>query len=82
MTDDRQPTRPVPLPGGPAEGKGTVSVAHVQLGVRAIEALRALPRNDPEGAHVTADAILCDLLNQLGFGAVVAEYEAIEKWYA
>ena len=35
-----------------------------------------------EGDHRKADAILCSLLNELGFGSVVKEFAKIEKWYA
>ena len=37
---------------------------------------------DLESAHGTADQVLCDLLTELGYGDVVAEYDKIEKWYA
>jgi len=38
--------------------------------------------DDLESAHGTADRVLCDLLTELGYGDVVAEYDKIEKWYA
>lgn len=37
---------------------------------------------DPEPAHAHADKVLCDLLIQLGYGDVVAEWHKVEKWYA
>lgn len=37
---------------------------------------------DQEIAHVEADGVLCDLLYDLGYEAVVAEYHKIDKWYA
>ncbi|NNG05213.1 MAG: hypothetical protein HKM95_14110 [Inquilinus sp.] len=36
---------------------------------------------DLEQAHIDADKVLCDLLTALGFGSVVAEFEAIDKYY-
>ncbi|MEE8270814.1 MAG: hypothetical protein V3R98_03655 [Alphaproteobacteria bacterium] len=36
---------------------------------------------DLELAHVEADRVLCDLLTKLGFNNIVAEYEAIDKYY-
>lgn len=47
---------------------------------QAIEKLKALTRTDPESAHVDADAILCDLLNGLGYGDVVEEFLNVPKW--
>ena len=45
--------------------------------------LKALQSNsDIESAHNQADKILCDLLNSLGYTAVVNEFENLEKWYA
>lgn len=38
--------------------------------------------DDTESAHVRADDLLCMLLINLGYDDVVAEYVAIEKWYA
>lgn len=35
-----------------------------------------------EEAHVDADEILCELLQSLGYGDVVDEYEKVGKWYA
>lgn len=32
--------------------------------------------------HLEADNLLCELLRELGYGAVVDEYEKIDKWYA
>lgn len=36
---------------------------------------------DLEQAHIDADRVLCDLLSALGFKSVVAEFEAIDKYY-
>ena len=38
--------------------------------------------HDVEGGHSDADAILCELLERLGFGEVVELYNSIEKWYS
>lgn len=49
----------------------------------AIEMLKACQTNgDIECAHCDADEVLCELLNSLGFGDVVAEWEKVDKWYA
>lgn len=37
---------------------------------------------DCEIAHIEADALLCELLRQLGYGDVVEAWEKVEKWYA
>ena len=37
---------------------------------------------DTEGAHVFADAVLCQLLSDLGYDDVVKAYHEISKWYA
>lgn len=49
----------------------------------ALNELRKLQKNDDtEHAHSYADDVLCELLRFHGFGDVVDEYEAIDKWYA
>ncbi len=49
----------------------------------ALKRLDALAESgDTEAAHSEADDILCDLLKELGYGAVVAAWEQIDKWYA
>lgn len=49
-----------------------------------IDRLKALRGDgwEPESAHFRADDLLCMLLINLGYDDVVAEYVAIEKWYA
>lgn len=37
---------------------------------------------DTETAHVAADNILCEILEELGFTDIVKEYSKIDKWYA
>ena len=42
----------------------------------------ALDDGDEEIGHIECDGVLCDLLNELGFGEIVEIYERQEKWYA
>lgn len=49
---------------------------------RALELLEECPKGDPEAAHPLADEVLCDLLESLGYGDVVAAWRKIDKWYA
>jgi predicted GNAT family N-acyltransferase len=54
-----------------------------QLMAEAIEKLKVQVENmDYESAHSEADDILCELLNKLGFSAVVDEWNKVGKWYA
>ena len=46
------------------------------------ERLKSDPDYDEELAHPDADAVLCDLLKELGFEDVVELYEKVPKWYA
>jgi len=56
---------------------------HKALALAAIDKLRPLvDSGDWEEAHSDADRVLCDLLNALGFGDVVTQWEAVPKWYA
>ena len=36
---------------------------------------------DTEMAHCNADSVLCNLLEELGYGEVVEVYNEIDKWY-
>jgi hypothetical protein len=48
-----------------------------------IEKLHALKDlGNEEQAHIRADALLCQLLRDLGYADVVEAYEQIDKWYA
>lgn len=38
--------------------------------------------DDTEHAHVEADGILCELLEELGYVELVAAFRALYKWYA
>lgn len=46
---------------------------------RFVELMRSLPKNDPEAAGSVADALLCDLVRQCGYGDVVDAYNAVDK---
>lgn len=50
---------------------------------RELEELIKLRYNsDTEVAHVRADNLLCDILEQLGEDAIVKAFHDIKKWYA
>lgn len=38
--------------------------------------------NDTEYAHIEADDVLTDLLNELGYNDILDEYSKVDKWYA
>jgi hypothetical protein len=46
------------------------------------ELTEAQANGDIEVAHATADRVLCDLLESLGFADVVEAYNKVDKWYA
>ena len=49
----------------------------------ALAKLEEIAKNtDTEHAHVEADRVLMELLNDLGYDDVVAAYDAIDKWFA
>ena len=49
----------------------------------AIEKMKECVNNDDtEVAHINADAVLCDVLTQLGYKELVDLYEKVKKWYA
>lgn len=37
---------------------------------------------DTEDAHSNADDILCEILVELGYGALVEVYKKVPKWYS
>lgn len=37
---------------------------------------------DTEAAHCSADEVLCELLESLGFSDVVDAWKEVSKWYA
>lgn len=47
-----------------------------------IDRLEEAENDDCELYHMKADQVLCDLLNELGFGALVERYDSKSKWYA
>lgn len=49
----------------------------------AIDRMRELQKpGDTEEAHVMADEVLCQMLENLGCHQLVAEWRKIDKWYA
>ena len=44
--------------------------------------VKVLEIDDNEIGHGEADDLLCSLLEDLGFKAVVDLYERVDKWYA
>ena len=38
--------------------------------------------DDTECAHIDADDVLCELLKELGYADVVAEFRNVRKWFA
>lgn len=42
----------------------------------------SLEKGDPEDWHQEADAILCTLLEELGYNDIVQLYKTLTKWYA
>lgn len=58
------------------EFKNEIKEKYIQKLVKAQES------GDAECAHMDADDILCDLLEELGFSDVVNEFRKINKWYA
>lgn len=50
---------------------------------RELEELKKLGNSgDPEVAHVRADNLLCDILEQIGEDEIVKVFHDIKKWYA
>lgn len=47
----------------------------------AIVKLKEASKLNTEDAHYTADEILCELLNSLGYQDVTEAYDYIHKWY-
>jgi hypothetical protein len=37
---------------------------------------------DEEGRHLEADALICKMLRQLGYGMGVDVFNGMQKWYA
>lgn len=47
-----------------------------------LDRIEEAEKDDCELYHIKADQVLCNLLNELGFGALVERYESKSKWYA
>lgn len=70
---------------GSLSASGTSGSAHPNTMTRekAIEELKVEQANpDREVAHRNADDVLCNLLIELGYEAVVDEYNKVRKWFA
>lgn len=48
----------------------------------AIERIQEAEKLDCEEYHVRADDVLCEVLEKLGFKALVERYDSKSKWYA
>ena len=46
------------------------------------ELIACQQNDDTEIAHSDADDVLCALLDELGYGEVVVEYNKVSKWFA
>ena len=53
-----------------------------QIEKEAIERIQEAEKLDCEEYHVRADDVLCDVLEKLGFRALVERYNSESKWYA
>jgi hypothetical protein len=52
---------------------------------QAAEKMREVVRahgGDPEGTHIAADELLCDVLRRLGYGDMVNIFLSTTRWYA
>lgn len=47
-----------------------------------IKLLQEASKEDTETAHIQADSIISELLEELWYSEVVEEYDKINKWYA
>jgi hypothetical protein len=59
-----------------------MSRVNADLQTTALERLARCKSDEPEGCHVEADKVLCELLVALGYKAVVEAWTRLEKWYA
>lgn len=54
-----------------------------KLNEKYLKQMSELKNNDDyEALHGTADDILCELLNELGYTDLVRTFEELPKWYA
>lgn len=44
--------------------------------------IRIQQDSTPEYNHIEADALMCVLLRELGYGDGVKEFEKMERWYS
>ena len=57
---------------------------NIELEKKAINSLKKVSqkhKGDTEAAHVSADKVLVELLEELGYSDVVKEYNKVPKWY-
>lgn len=47
-----------------------------------LAAMKSIDREDKEVAHGIADELMCRLLESLGYGEGVKEFENMAKWYS
>lgn len=60
-----------------------MKATEAELRERTMDVLRKCQQSsDTDAAHSIADQAICGLLESLGYGDVVKEYDKIEKWYA
>lgn len=56
--------------------------AHTRALERLARANKLSDEQDEEQAHIEADDALCQLLIDLGYTDVIAEYDKVKKWYS
>jgi len=57
---------------------------NIELEKKAVNSLKKVSqkyKGDTEAAHVGADKVLVELLEELGYSDVVKEYNKVPKWY-
>jgi hypothetical protein len=78
-------------PAAIAEYIRTGTVAHTEarqaktkseIAAAKMRSIKETYGGDPESAHGYADDFLCEILNELGYSAVVDEFNKIKKWYS
>ncbi|MBQ7315689.1 MAG: hypothetical protein IJW90_01115 [Clostridia bacterium] len=52
------------------------------LGKYVREMEEAICNDNKEAGHICCDEVMCDLLRELGYGAIVEVYDKQEKWYS
>ena len=57
-------------------------IDHKEIEKAALERISEAEKLDCEEYHVRADDVLCEVLEKLGFKALVERYNSESKWYA